>query len=340
MVNTTKPFDGVLLISFGGPEGMNEIRPFLRNVLRGRRIPESRIDAVAKHYEMFRGVSPLRSITEKQSHGLATRLRAEGVDLPVFIGMRNWHPFLNDTLEEMGKSGIKRAFAIILAAHHSYSSCGQYRRNVADAQSALNVGEGADLELIYAPNWHLHPGFIAANVQQIGLAVKTLPQERRHEAALIFTAHSIPISMAKECRYEAELQESAVAIADRLGVDNWHLVYQSRSGRPGDPWLEPDICDFLSDRAKEGLQAAILCPLGFVADHIEVLYDLDYEAKHVSKTLGVALVRSSAVNDHPDFIGMLSDLTLRAYANGSRSRILPIISQDATIQVEGLPPER
>ena len=146
--------------------------------------------------------------------------------------------------------------------------------------------------------------------------------------------------MAKDCRYEAELQESARAIADRLGADNWHLVYQSRSGRPGDAWLEPDICDFLSDRAKEGLRAALLCPLGFVADHIEVLYDLDYEAKHVSKKLGVELARSSAVNDHPDFIGMLSDLTLRAYANGSRSRILPIISQEPTVQVEGLPPER
>ena len=340
MANTTKPFDAVLLISFGGPEGMDDIRPFLRNVLRGRRIPDARIDAVAKHYEMFGGVSPLRAITEKQASALAARLKSESVDLPVFIGMRNWHPFLDSTLKDMARLGIKRVFGIILAAHHSYSSCGQYRRNIAEAQDALSVGGSADIELVYAPNWHTHPGFIAANVQQIQVALKTLPQELGRDAALIFTAHSIPTSMANDCRYETELKESARGIAERLGFEDWHLVYQSRSGRPGDPWLEPDICDFLTDRAKAGLRAALLCPLGFVADHIEVLYDLDYEAKNISKNLGLAMARAAAVNDHPEFVGMLADLTLQAYANGRRSRVLPIVSQATTTGVEGPPPER
>ena len=319
---------------------MDEIRPFLKNVSRGRRIPEVRIEAVAKHYELFRGMSPLRGITEKQSNGLEQRLKLEGLELPVFVGMRNWHPFLDDTLRDMANLNIRRVFAIILAAHHSYSSCGQYRRNIVDAKNNLPSGMGAEIEFIYAPNWHAHPGFIGANVEQIKKARLDLPQEYRLESTLIFTAHSLPLSMANESRYETELQESARAIAQRLGTENWHLVYQSRSGRPGDPWLEPDICDFLKNKRKEGLRAAVISPLGFVADHIEVLYDLDYEAKNVSQELGIAMVRAPAVNDHSDFLGMLADLTQRAYSNGLRSRSLPIVSRDLPKQTEGLPLER
>jgi len=340
VVDTTKPFDGVLLISFGGPEGMDEIRPFLRNVLRGRRIPEERVGAVAKHYELFGGISPLRSITQKQSNGLEQRLKLEGLELPVFVGMRNWHPFLDDTFRDMANLGIQRVFAIILAAHHSYSSCGQYRRNVVDAQNHLPSGKGAEIELIYAPSWHTHPSFIGANVEQIKKARQGLPQEYRLESTLIFTAHSVPLSMANECRYETELQESARAIAQRLGSEDWALVYQSRSGRPSDPWLEPDICEFLKNRRNQGLRAAVLCPLGFVADHIEVLYDLDYEAKNVSQELGIVMARASAVNDHSEFLGMLVDLTQRAYSNGLRSRSLPIISRAIPKQAEGPPLER
>ena len=231
-----QPFDAVLLISFGGPEGQSDIRPFLRNVLRGRRIPEARIEAVAKHYELFGGVSPLNAITRRQADGLRKRLQESGPRLPVFIGMRNWHPFLDDTLAQMADAGIERALGIILAAQHSYSSCGQYRQNITDARLSIQSAGHRDIEIHYVGGWHTHPGFIQANVDHIATAQSSLPSDVRDGARIIFTAHSIPSSMAQDCRYERDLQESARSVAKQLGTENWELVYQSRSGRPDDPW--------------------------------------------------------------------------------------------------------
>jgi len=340
VTRTVQPFDAVLLISFGGPEGQSDIRPFLRNVLRGRRIPEARIEAVAKHYELFNGVSPLNAITRRQANGLRKRLQESGPQLPVFIGMRNWHPFLDDTLAQMADAGIERALGIILAAQHSYSSCGQYRQNITDARRSIQSAGHRDIEMHYVGGWHTHPGFIQANVDHITTAQSTLPSELRDDARIIFTAHSIPNSMAQDCRYERDLQESARSVAEQLGTENWELVYQSRSGRPDDPWLEPDICDYLRDQKDHGLTAAVIAPIGFVADHIEVLYDLDTEAAEVCQTLEIPMARAAAVNDHPAFIDMLGELTRGMYQRAERGRLLPISTTTPPARTEGPPPAR
>lgn len=340
MTSTTQPFDAVLLISFGGPEGQADIRPFLRNVLRGRRIPEARIEAVAKHYELFDGVSPLTAITRRQADGLRERLKKSGPQLPVFIGMRNWHPFLDDTLAQMADAGISRALGIILAAQHSYSSCGQYRQNVNDARVSNRAAGYSDIEIHYVGGWHTHPGFIQANVDHIAAAQSTLPTDVRDAARIVFTAHSIPTSMAQDCRYEQDLQETARRVAAKLGTENWELVYQSRSGRPNDPWLEPDICDYLRIQRDHGMTAAVIAPIGFVADHIEVLYDLDTEAAEVCQTLGIPMARAAAVNDHPAFIDMLGDLTKGMYHRAEHGRFLPISTASPPSRTEGPPPAR
>ena len=333
-------FQAVLLISFGGPLRRADIRPFLQNVLRGRRVPPARIEAVAQHYELFDGVSPLTAITRRQADGLRERLAADGPDLPVFVGMRNWHPFLDDTLANMAAAGVERALGIVLAAHHSYSSCGQYRQNVGQARRTLRARGVTDVEVLFAPGWHAHDGFVEANARQIDIARRDLPGAVRQDARIVFTAHSIPGPMAAACRYEAELRETAALVAARLDTDDWVLVFQSRSGRPADPWLEPDVCDYLRAAHERGLRAAIIAPIGFVADHIEVLYDLDTEAAAVCRTLGLALRRAAAVNDHPAFIDTLADVTRAACARARGGRPLPIVPADVPVRLEPPPPAR
>jgi len=317
-------FDAVLLISFGGPEGMDDIRPFLSNVLRGRPVPPGRIDAVAHHYELFGGVSPITAYTRRQAQGLQQRLAAAGHELPVFVGMRNWHPFLADALAEMSQHGIRRAIGFIMAAQASYSSCQQYRENVRDARQAVRDRGLPDVGVTYVPGWHLHDGFIAANAAHVRDAVQRLPEALRSRARLVFTAHSIPVSMADRSRYREQLTEGAQAVATRAGMSDWTLVYQSRSGRPQDPWLEPDICDYLKTAAADGLGAAVLCPIGFVCDHIEVLYDLDREAAAVAREADVALVRADAVNDDPLFLAAMTDIVLETIARYRSGRPLEI----------------
>ena len=333
-----RPFDAVLLISFGGPEGPDEIRPFLRNVLRGRRIPSERINSVAHHYEQFGGISPITAITCRQAEGLRARLAATNPDLPVWIGMRNWHPFLDETLAAMADAGVHRALGIILAAQRSYSSCGQYRQNVDDARRSLRATGRPDVEVSYAGGWHAHPGFVAANAERVADARRRLPPELQRVARIVFTAHSIPKSMADACRYEAELLESARLVAMASDASDWALTYQSRSGRPEDPWLEPDVCDYLRAERGRGLAAAIIAPIGFVADHLEVLYDLDTEAAAVCRTLDLPMQRAAAANDHPAFLDLLAELTSNAWVRGGRP--LPIVSSDPPDRVEPPPPER
>lgn len=335
-----QPFDAVLLVSFGGPGGRSEIRPFLRNVLRSRRIPDSRLEAVVRHYELFDGVSPLTAITLRQAAGLRARLAAAGPPLPIYVGMRNWHPFLEDTLSAMARDGVRRALALTLAAHHSYSSCGQYKQNVVTAREALRAAGCADIEFTYVSRWHDHPGFVEANARQVRAAVDRVSPARRAGARIVFTAHSIPAGMARQARYEAELLESARLIAAALGREDWALVYQSRSGRPEDPWLGPDVCDYLRAERERGLDAAVLCPLGFVADHVEVLYDLDREAAETCREAGIEMRRAAAVNDHPAFLDMLADVvrgTVRRYAGG---RPLPIVASAPAARTEPPPPAR
>jgi protoporphyrin/coproporphyrin ferrochelatase len=317
-------FDAVLVISFGGPQGRDDIRPFLANVLRGRRVAPERVDEVAHHYELFGGVSPITQLTQRQADGLRERLAAAGHPLPVYVGMRNWHPFLTDTLKKMYADGVRRAIGFIAAAHHSYSSCHQYRENVASAQQALK-NDGGHVEITFVDSWFDHPQFIAANASHIRDALNRLPGHVREDARIVFTAHSIPKPMAEASQYEHQLSESSAAIAERVGL-TWALVYQSRSGRPQDPWLEPDVCDYLRREHAQGLAAAVICPVGFLCDHIEVLYDLDREAADVCTSIELPMVRAAAVNDDPLFLDMMADVVLRTMRRYETGRPLPIVN--------------
>jgi ferrochelatase len=335
-----QPFDAVLVIAFGGPQGLDDIRPFLANVLRGRRVAPERAEEVAHHYEGFGGVSPLTELTMRQANGLRERLQTRGEPLPVYVGMRNWDPYLKDTLAQMSRDGVRRAVGLIAAAQRSYSSCTQYRENVAEARTALRAEGLADIEITFVDDWHAHPGFVGANAAHIDAALQELPEGLRDRARLIFTAHSIPVAMAQRYPYEAQLHEGARAVVETFDAlrttaagggashvirDRWDLVYQSRSGRPEDPWLGPDICEHLREQAAHGLEAVVLSPIGFICDHIEVLYDLDVEAAAVCRELGVPMARAHAVNDHPLFIDMMADVVLRTVDRYRHARPLPVV---------------
>jgi protoporphyrin/coproporphyrin ferrochelatase len=306
------PFDAVLLVAFGGPLGPADVRPFLANVLRGRRVTPERIEEVAHHYELFGGVSPITDLTRRQAEGLEARLAARGPRLKVFVGMRNWHPLLTDTLSDMSRAGIRHVLGLIMAAHRSYSSCLQYRENVRDARTALQEAGLADVDITYAGDWHEHPRFVDTWAAHIDKAIRGLPPQLRPKARLVFTAHSIPTPMADAYPYREQLTASARLVADRLGRSDWTLVYQSRSGRPTDPWLEPDVCDYLRTARAAGLEAAALCPIGFVSDHVEVLYDLDHEALGVARDIGLSAVRAETPNDDPAFIEMMAEVVRSA----------------------------
>jgi protoporphyrin/coproporphyrin ferrochelatase len=321
-----RPFDAVLVVAFGGPQGLADIRPFLANVLRGRRIPPERVEEVAGHYEHFGGVSPLNEITMRQADGLRSRLAARGVDLPVYVGMRNWHPLLPDTLNAMARDGVRRAIGFICAAHRSYSSCTQYKENVIDARAQAVAMGLPDVGVTYVDDWHTHEGFVDTNARHAIDAIKTLPDAVRDRARLVFTAHSIPTTMAAADRYKAQLLESARLVAERLGRADWALVFQSRSGRPSDPWLEPDVCAYLRAERATGLEAAVLCPIGFVCDHIEVLYDLDFEAAAVCREVGLPMARAQAVNDDPVFMDLMADVVLGTWTRYRNGRPLPIVA--------------
>jgi ferrochelatase len=308
-------FDSVLIVSFGGPQGLADIRPFLDNVLRGRRVMPERIEEVAHHYELFGGVSPITELTRRQADGLRQRLAAAGHPLPVYVGMRNWHPFLADTLREMHDAGHRRAVGFIAAPHASYSSRQQYQENVEAARASLRASTGHDIDVEYAGPWFDHPLFVAANAAHVREARERLPAGVRDAARLVFTAHSIPTPMAEASPYREELTESARLVAEAVGTRDWALVYQSRSGRPSDPWLEPDVCDYLSREHASGLRAAVLCPIGFVCDHVEVLYDLDREAADVCREIGLPMTRAEAVNDDPLFLDMMAAVVMKQVAS-------------------------
>ena len=319
-------FDGVLVVAFGGPGGPADIRPFLARVLRGRRVTPERVEEVAHHYELFGGVSPITDLTVAQARGLEERLAGEGRPLPVHVGMRNWHPLLPDTLRQMHADGLRRVIGFIAAPHHSYSSCQQYRENVAEARRELRAATGGDIEVTYVGSWFDHPLFVEVNARHVGEARARLPADVRARARLVFTAHSIPRPMAERSRYEAQLHESGRLVAARAGIADWAVVYQSRSGRPEDPWLEPDVGAYLRAARADGLAAAILCPIGFVCDHIEVLYDLDREAADICREAGLPMVRAEAVNADPIFLDMMADVVLQTVRRYERGRPLALVS--------------
>lgn len=296
--------DAVLLIAFGGPERMADVRPFLANVLRGRRVRPERIEQVVRHYELFDGCSPMNELTRRQARALEADLAAHGPELPVYVGMRNWTPYLRETLAEMGAAGIRRALGIVMAPHRSYSSWDQYLENVAEARA--QVGQGApDVE--YLDTWFDDPGFIEAQADRVAAALNEGPARDVDAAMLLFTAHSIPSAMAAQGHYVEQLTASARLVASRLGRARWSVAYQSRSGDPRTPWLEPDVNDVIRALGRQGTNAVVVTPIGFVCDHIEVLYDLDTEARATARDAGVAFRRAGTVMDHPVFIRMLGD---------------------------------
>jgi ferrochelatase len=319
-----QPFNAVLLIAFGGPQGLDDIRPFLANVLKGRRVAPERVEEVAHHYELFGGVSPITDLTMRQADGLRLRLERDGPALPVYVGMRNWHPYLRDTLRQMADDGVRRAIGFILAAHRSYSGCLQYKENVRDARAEL-IGSGVrPPEVTFTGDWYAHAGYVETCAQHVEQALSRLPPDARTAARIVFTAHSIPVSMAERYPYREQLLEGARLIAARINREDWALVYQSRSGRPEDPWLEPDVCEYLRAERARGLRAAVIAPIGFVSDHIEVLYDLDREAAAVCAEIGLPMARAAAANDDPLFLDTIADVVRGTWERYRDSRPLTI----------------
>ncbi|MFI5395023.1 MAG: ferrochelatase [Candidatus Binatia bacterium] len=304
-------YDAVLLIGFGGPTSMNEVRPFLDNVLRGRPVPPARVEIVVHHYELIGGKSPFNELTFRQARALEAQLRAEGGALRVYVGMRCWTPYLHETLQRMMDDGVRRAVGVVMAPQQTDASWGRYEREVAAARE--QVGAGAP-RIDYVDEWHAHPWFIEAVSENVGAALNEIRTERRASAIVIFTAHSVPTAMAAASPYVEQVTESSRLVAERLGHGRWSIAYQSRSGNPRESWLGPDINDVTRQLAGKGCRDVVVAPIGFVCEHVEVLYDLDIEARRVAEQVGINFVRAATVSDHPAFIRMLADVVRRRIA--------------------------
>src|SRR5579871_6624691 len=292
-------YDAVLVLSFGGPEKPDDVIPFLENVLRGRNVPRERMLAVAEHYYHFGGKSPINDQNRALIAGLENLLEQEGPRLPIYWGNRNWHPFLADTLREMQADGIRRALAFVTSVFSSYSGCRQYLEDIDKARA--EVGPGApDVDKLRT--FYNHPLFIDAAADRVHVALDTAPSG----ADVLYTAHSVPVAMAESSEYVQQLEESCRLVSEKVGIPSWRLVYQSRSGPPGQPWLEPDICDAL--RAMPAGKSVVLVPVGFISDHIEVLYDLDTEARAICRDRGLNMIRAATVGVHPKFLEMIREL--------------------------------
>ena len=301
-------YDAILVVSFGGPESREDVIPFLENVLRGKNVPRERLLAVAEHYYHFDGRSPINHQTRDLIAALENELAQNGPKLPVYWGNRNWHPMLADTLRQMKRDGIQRALAFVTSAYSSYSGCRQYREDIARAQS--EVGSGAP-EIDKLRVFFNHPGFIEATEDRLRDAIDELSAEARQNIQVVYTAHSIPLSMANSSDYVRQLEEVRKLVSARLGIANDALVYQSRSGAPGQPWLEPDVLDYLREVKSRNLASAVvLAPISFISDHMEVLYDLDIEARQLCESLTLPMARAKTVGVHPNFVAMIRELIL------------------------------
>lgn len=298
-------YDAVLLIAFGGPTSPEEIRPFLSRVLRGHPVLSERIEEVVRHYMAVGGRSPLNEIVFRQASALEETLKQRKLLLPVYVGMRNSRPFLRETLDHMTADGVRRALGLILSPHQTEASWQRYQKNVAEAQEELG---GAAPKVYFCSGWHNHPLFIQAICEQVRPILEKLAPQKRQPTPLIFTAHSVPTAMAAGSPYVSQIHETSRLVAGDLSHGRWLVAYQSRSGRPSDPWLEPDISKVLEGLAAENATDVVVVPIGFVCDHVEVLYDLDIEARRFAEGLGMNFLRASCVNDHPTFIHMMTEI--------------------------------
>lgn len=321
-------FDALLVLSFGGPERPEDVRPFLENVTRGRGVPADRLEEVAQHYLHFGGVSPINALNADIIAAVAEQLRTAGLELPIYFGNRNWHPMVEDTVAQMRADGIERALVFPTSAWGGYSGCRQYHEDMARARAA--VGDGAP-DLVKLRQYYDHPLLIAAFADAISAAREQLPQARRDSARLVFTAHSVPLSADANAGppadggrlYSRQVAETARLCAEAVGErggNGYDVVWQSRSGPPQVPWLDPDICDHLDALADAGEQAVIVVPIGFVSDHLEVVWDLDTEARDRAAELGLDYVRALTPGTDPRFAEM----------------VLALVRE----QLDGLPPAR
>lgn len=322
------PFDSLLVLSFGGPEGPDDVRPFLENVTRGRGIPPERLDEVAEHYLHFGGVSPINA----QNRGLIARIEArlaqQGLALPVYFGNRNWHPMIEDTVEEMYAASHRRALVFVTSAWGGFSGCGQYHDDIGRALAALDERTGGALAaspmtLRKLPHYWDRPEMAAACADAIRDAHARLPADPNEHVRLVFTAHSIPVVADEHSGppgethlYSRQVHAAAAAAAEASGFEEYDVVWQSRSGPPQVPWLEPDVCDHLETLPASDVTAVIVCPIGFISDHLEVLWDLDAEAKDKAAELGLGFARAATVSDDPRFVDMAVDL-VAAHAGGA-----------------------
>lgn len=301
-----RDYDALLVVSYGGPEGPEDVDPFLDNVLGGMKVPPHVKQEIAERYLQFGGVSPINDATREFIAALEGDLAAHGPRLPVYWGNRNWEPFLADTFEHMAADGVQRVVAFVTSMFSSYSGCRRYIEDIEEANGRLAQPLTID-KLRLGFN---HPGFIAAVADRVGDALGEVSKERRGATPLLFTAHSLPLSMARNCAYVDQLLSASSLVADRLAHADWRLVYQSNNANYGEPWLEPDIVDVLAEAADGGARDVVVEPIGFVCDHMEVVLDLDREAKEAADRLGVNMLRAPTVGSHPAYVSMVRELVV------------------------------
>jgi ferrochelatase len=310
--------EALLLLSFGGPEGHDDVMPFLENVTRGRGIPRERLEEVAEHYRHFGGVSPINEQNKALIAAIEQELATAGIDLPVYWGNRNWAPYVEDTWRQLAEDGIEHVYVFATSAYASFSGCRQYHEDIARARASFGGGPTAEK----LPHYYDAPGFVEANAEALAAALASLPEDLRNTARLVATAHSIPAAMAAVAgppghAYEAELTVAAQKVVDAAALGRpFDLVWQSRSGPPSVPWLEPDVNDHLRALAEAGETAVVVFPVGFISDHLEVIWDLDNEAKETAAELGLAFARAATAGTHPAFIASIRDLVQERRAGG------------------------
>jgi len=308
--------DAVILVSFGGPEGMDDVMPFLENVLRGKNVPEERKLQVFEHYKQFGGISPINQQNRALINALKGEFVANDIQLPIYFGNRNWHPLLPDTVMKMKNDGIKNALALVTSAYSSYSGCKQYRN---DIQRATDYVDG-EVSIKKIRQYYNHPGFIEANVDRIRDSITQLPNPGQG-FSVAFTAHSIPVAMAKTSPYEEQLHEVASIISDQLKISDWKMVFQSRSGPPGQPWLEPDILEHIKTLRERGCVQLVIAPIGFISDHLEVVYDLDTQAKELCDDLKMTMIRAGTAGLHLAAVKMFRELIEEQIRPGVEQRV-------------------
>lgn len=319
-IMSNQTYDALLFVSFGGPEGPDDVIPFLENVLRGKNVPRERMLEVAEHYQHFGGVSPINQHCRELIAVLQTELQENGIDLPIVWGNRNWDPYLADAFRQLRASGAQKVLAYVTSGFSCYSGCRQYRENIMTAQAETGT---EDIEVHKLRVFYNHPDFISLTAEHVATAISMAAADGTEQVHIAFTAHSIPMSMASTSDYVRQLEETARLVADQLGIpaDRWKLVYQSRSGRPQDPWLEPDILDHLKELYESGIRHVVVAPIGFLSDHMEVLYDLDDEARRLTNELGMTMVRAATPGHHPAFVTMLRKLIQERMCNAPRECI-------------------